>query len=57
LLSLSGAGNDVVASKLTLTGEGGASYTLTDTANVDINSGTSATLTLSTTDKAASTPC
>ena len=52
LLSLSGAGNDVVASKLTLTGEGGASYTLTDTANVDINSGTSATLTLSTTDKA-----
>ncbi|MGM9516548.1 DUF4347 domain-containing protein, partial [Roseateles sp. DB2] len=52
-LSLSGIGNDIIASKLTLTGEGGATYTLTDTADVDLSSGTSATLTLSATDKAA----
>ncbi|MEO5338804.1 MAG: hypothetical protein H7841_18270, partial [Magnetospirillum sp. WYHS-4] len=50
-VNLSGATNDVVASKLTLTGEGGATYTLTDTANVEITSATSATLTLSATDK------
>src|SRR5690606_38130398 len=36
----------------TFTGEGGATYTLTNTANVDITSGTSFTLTLSATDKA-----
>jgi len=52
-LSLSGATNDIVANKFTLTGEGGATYTLTDTANVEITSGTSFTLTLSATDKAA----
>ncbi|MBB2483636.1 DUF4347 domain-containing protein [Mitsuaria sp. WAJ17] len=52
-LPLSGAGNDIVASKLTLTGEGGATYTLTDTVDVDVSSGTSATLILSATDKAA----
>ena len=52
-LTLSGIGNDVVASKLTLTGEGGATYTLTDTVDVDVSSGTSATLILSATDKAA----
>ncbi len=51
-LSLSGATNDIVANKFTLTGEGGATYTLTDTANVEITSGTSFTLTLSATDKA-----
>ncbi len=52
-LRLSGAANDIVANKLTLTGEGGATYTLTDTSNVEITSGTSFTLTLSATDKAA----
>lgn len=52
-LPLNGAANDVVASKFTLTGEGGATYTLTDTANVDITSATSFTLSLSSTDKAA----
>ncbi len=49
---LTGATNDIVANKFTLTGEGGATYTLTDTANVEITSGTSFTLTLSATDKA-----
>ncbi|RQP23189.1 DUF4347 domain-containing protein [Piscinibacter terrae] len=53
LLKLNGATNDVVANKFTLTGEGGATYTLTDTANVEVASGTSFTLTLSATDKAA----
>ncbi|HSN01373.1 MAG TPA: hypothetical protein VLS52_10235 [Rudaea sp.] len=52
-LSASGAGNDIVASKFTLTGEGGTTYTLTDTANIDITSSVSFTLTLSATDKAA----
>jgi hypothetical protein len=52
-LSLSGAGNDIVANKFTFTGEGGATYTLTDTANVEITSGTSFTLILSAADKAA----
>lgn len=48
-----GATNDVVANKLTLTGEGGITYTLTDTADVEISSVTSFTLTLSATDRAA----
>ncbi|WP_417790782.1 DUF4347 domain-containing protein, partial [Terasakiella pusilla] len=48
-----GATNDVVANKFTLTGEGGATYMLTDTANVEIDSATQFTLTLSATDKAA----
>ena len=52
-LALSGATNDIVANKFTFTGEGGTTYTLTDTANVEITSGTAATLTLSATDKAA----
>ena len=52
LLSLNGATNDIVANKFTLTGEGGATYTLTDTANVDISSATAFTLTLSATDQA-----
>jgi hypothetical protein len=52
-LKLSGATNDIVANKLTLTGEGGATYTLTDTANVEITSGTAFTITLSATDQAA----
>ncbi|MBS4095836.1 MAG: hypothetical protein KGZ83_03250, partial [Sulfuricella sp.] len=52
LLKLTGATNDIVANKFTVTGEGGATYTLTDTANVEITSGTAFTLTLSATDKA-----
>jgi len=52
-LSMSGATNDIVANKFTLTGEGGATYTLTDSANVEISSGTAFSLTLSATDKAA----
>ncbi|MBU2225898.1 MAG: tandem-95 repeat protein [Gammaproteobacteria bacterium] len=48
-----GATNDIVANKFTLYGEGGSNYTLTDTSNVEITSGTSFTLTLSATDKAA----
>ncbi len=52
-LKLNGANNDIVANKLTFTGEGGATYTLTDSANVEITSGTAFTITLSTTDKAA----
>ncbi len=50
---LAGATNDIVASKFTFTAEGGATYTLTDTSNVEITSGTAATITLSATDKAA----
>ncbi|PPK76973.1 uncharacterized protein DUF4347 [Methylobacter tundripaludum] len=52
-LKLNGATNDIVANKFTFTGEGGATYTLTDTANVEITSGTAFTLTLSATDQAA----
>ena len=52
-LKLTDAANDIVANKFTLTGEGDASYTLTDTANVEITSGTAATLVLSSVDKAA----
>src|SRR6185437_7765227 len=50
--SMSGATNDIVASKLTFTGEGGATYTLTDTSTVDITSATSFTIDLSATDEA-----
>ena len=49
--ALYGAANDIVANKFTLTGEGGSTYTLTDTSNVEITSGTSFTLVLSATDK------
>src|SRR2546421_12025627 len=52
-LSVTGATNDIVANKFTLSGDGGSTYTLTDTANVDITSGTAFTLTLSATDNAA----
>ncbi|MFZ6723514.1 DUF4347 domain-containing protein, partial [Undibacterium sp. Ji49W] len=47
----SGAANDIIANKFTLTGQGGSTYTLTDTANVEISSDTSFTLVLSATDK------
>lgn len=53
LLKLSGATNDIDASMFTLTGEGSSTYTLTDTADVEITSGTQFTLTLSATDRAA----
>lgn len=53
MLALAGAANDIDASKFTFTGEGAASYTLTDTSNAEISSATSAVLTLSATDKAA----
>ncbi len=52
-LKAGGAANDIDASKFTFTGNGGATYTLTDTADVEITSGTTFTLTLSNTDKAA----
>jgi hypothetical protein len=53
LLKLNGATNDIVTNKFTITGQSGSTYTLTDTANVEITSGTSFTLALSATDKAA----
>ncbi|MBS1156848.1 MAG: Hemolysin-type calcium-binding region, partial [Proteobacteria bacterium] len=52
-LKLNGSPNDIIANKFTLTGEGGSTYTLTDTSSVEITSGTAFTLNLSTTDKAA----
>ncbi|WP_315709646.1 Ig-like domain-containing protein [Brenneria uluponensis] len=49
-----GANNDVDITKLTFTGEGGATYTLTsDTSSVEITSATSFTVTLGATDKAS----
>ncbi|OAI01770.1 hypothetical protein A1353_00690 [Methylomonas methanica] len=53
LVAASGAANDITANKLTFTGLGGATYTLTDTSNVEISSATAFTITLSATDKAA----
>ncbi|MDP3497453.1 MAG: midcut-by-XrtH protein, partial [Candidatus Nitrotoga sp.] len=55
-LTASGSANDIVANKFTFTGQGGATYTLTNTPNVDITSGTAFTITLSATDKAAINP-
>src|SRR5690606_24514526 len=51
--SFNGAGNDIVANKFTFTGQGGATYTLVDSANVEITSGTSFTLMLSAADRNA----
>jgi hypothetical protein len=51
-LKLAGATNDIDVSKLTLTGEGGGTYTLTTT-SVEITSGTAFTVTLNITDKVA----
>ncbi|PXX37927.1 beta strand repeat-containing protein, partial [Undibacterium pigrum] len=51
LTGLTGANNDIVANKFSLQGEGGASYTLTTTSNVEITSATSFTLTLSAADR------
>ena len=52
-LSLTGANNDIVAGNIRLLGQGAFNYTLTDTANVDITSNTSFTMTMSANDKAA----
>jgi autotransporter-associated beta strand protein len=52
-LAAAGAANDIDASLLTLTGEDGSTYTLTDTPDADISSATSFTLVLSATDQAA----
>ena len=52
LLAISGATNDIIANKFTMLGDGGVSYTLTDTPNGEVTSPTSFTLTLSMTDKA-----
>ena len=51
LESITGSANDIDASTLTLTGQGGASYTLTDSTDVEITSATEFTLTLSATDR------
>ncbi|MBI1772817.1 MAG: DUF4214 domain-containing protein [Burkholderiales bacterium] len=51
LTGLTGATNDIVANKFSLQGEGGASYALTTTSNVEITSATSFTLTLSAADR------
>jgi FG-GAP repeat. len=51
-LKINGPTNDIVANKFTFTGQGGSTYTLTDTANVEIASDTAFALTLSATDKA-----
>ncbi|EWY39248.1 Hemolysin-type calcium-binding protein [Skermanella stibiiresistens SB22] len=53
LVAASGATNDITANTLTLTGEGGATHTLTTTANVEITDATSFSITLDATDKAA----
>jgi len=53
LLKLNGATNDIDVSKFTFTGEGGDTYTLTDSSDVEITSGPAFTVTLSSTDKAA----
>ncbi|SFD15889.1 Ig-like domain-containing protein [Pseudoalteromonas denitrificans] len=51
--SANGAANDVTAAHFTFTGEGGVTYTLTNTADVERDSATQFTFTLSATDKAA----
>jgi len=51
-LKFAGATNDIDVSKLTITGEGGGIYTLT-TAGVEITNGTSFSVTLNATDRAA----
>ena len=51
LLISSGDDNDIVANKFSLTAEGGLAYTLTDSANVEVSSGNTFSITLSATDK------
>ncbi|TYK66123.1 DUF4347 domain-containing protein [Colwellia echini] len=50
-LTATGSANDITANAFVFTGQGGGTYALVDTANVDISSATSFTLTLSATDK------
>ncbi|WP_439504316.1 beta strand repeat-containing protein, partial [Sediminibacterium sp.] len=52
-VSNAGATNDIDLSKLSLTGEGGSSYTLTTSPNVEITDATSFSITLNSTDIAA----
>jgi len=52
-IQANGGGSDIDASTFTFTGEGGATYTLKDTADVNRDSVTQFTLFLSATDKAA----
>jgi len=52
LVGMPGANNDIDVSRLTLTGESGATYTLTST-DVDATSATSFSVTLNATDRAA----
>ena len=52
-LTLAGAANDITANRIRFLGQGAFNYTLTDTANVDITSNTSFTLTMSANDRAA----
>ena len=53
LVSVGGSDDDIVATAFRLRGEGAVSYTLTNTANVEITSSASFTLVLSETDRAA----
>lgn len=50
-LSRSGAANDIVVNKFTVTGEGGVTYTFVNPNNVEITSATAFTFTLNATDK------
>ncbi|MDE8741999.1 Ig-like domain-containing protein [Pectobacterium polaris] len=52
LVKQSGLNNDIDASKLTFTGQGGSSYTLSATSNVEIINATSFVVVLSATDRA-----
>ncbi|MCA6954972.1 Ig-like domain-containing protein, partial [Pectobacterium polaris] len=52
LVKQSGLNNDIDASKLTFTGQGGSSYTLSATSNVEILNATSFIMVLSATDRA-----
>ena len=51
LVVRSGAANDIDASQFTITGEGGSTYQLTDTLDVDITSDTACTLIVSAADQ------
>ncbi|WP_299022588.1 Ig-like domain-containing protein, partial [uncultured Photobacterium sp.] len=51
LVSLSGSNNDVDVSEITVTGEGGSTYTFATTTDVDITSDTAFTITLTGADK------
>src|SRR5690606_5698248 len=50
-LSAAGSNNDIVANKLTFTGEGGETYRLNDTQHAEIASGTEFTMVLSAADR------